>query len=139
MLCSARELGISEDHAGLLILDPALPVGQPIAEALGLKDTVFEINVTPNRGDCLSHIGVAREVAALTGRPLRLPAIDLDEASGPTVDALLQVRIEAPERCRRYAARVVEGVKIGPSPLWMQNRLRAVGVRALSNAVDITT
>ncbi|MBR2979551.1 MAG: phenylalanine--tRNA ligase subunit beta [Myxococcaceae bacterium] len=138
MLCSARELGISEDHAGLLILDPALPVGQPIAEALGLKDTVFEINVTPNRGDCLSHIGVAREVAALTGRPLRLPAIDLDEASGPTVDALLQVRIEAPERCRRYAARVVEGVKIGPSPLWMQNRLRAVGVRALSNAVDIT-
>lgn len=138
MLCSARELGVSEDHAGLLILDPALAVGTPIAEALHLRDTVFEVNVTPNRGDCLSHIGVAREVAALTGRPLRLPEIHIEEAAGPAVASLLRVGIDAPERCRRYAARVVEGVKIGPSPLWMQNRLRAVGVRALSNAVDIT-
>lgn len=138
MLCSARELGLSEDHAGLLILDPSLAVGQPIAEALHLKDTVLEINVTPNRGDCLSHIGIAREVAALTGRPLCIPQIEIAASAGPSAESLLDVRIEAPERCRRYAARIAEGVKIGPSPLWMQNRLRAVGVRALSNAVDIT-
>ena len=138
MLCSARELGLSEDHSGLLILDPSLAVGNPIADALHLKDTVFEINVTPNRGDCLSHIGIAREIAALTRRPLRIPRIELAEATGPAVESILSIRIEAPERCRRYAARVVENAKIRPSPLWMQNRLRAVGVRALSNAVDIT-
>ncbi len=138
MLCSARELGISEDHSGLLILDPSLKTGTPIADALGLKDTVFEVNVTPNRGDCLSHIGIAREVAALTHRPLRIPKAVITESDGPDVSSLLRVSIEAPERCRRYTARIARNVRIAPSPLWMQNRLRAVGVRALSNAVDIT-
>ncbi|MDR0966170.1 MAG: phenylalanine--tRNA ligase subunit beta [Myxococcales bacterium] len=138
MLCSARELGISDDHAGLLILDPSLKLGMPIADALGLGDTVFEVNVTPNRGDCLSHIGIAREVAALTGRPLKIPKIAITESAGLATDTLLDVRIDAPERCRRYAARIAEGVRIGPSPLWMQNRLRAVGVRPISNAVDVT-
>lgn len=138
MLCSAKELGISDDHSGLMILDPSLKLGTPIADALGLKDTVFEVNVTPNRGDCLSHIGVAREVAALTHRPLRIPAIQIPAFDGPDASTMLKVAIDAPDRCRRYTARIAQGVKIGPSPLWMQNRLKAVGVRALSNAVDIT-
>ncbi|HEY3452850.1 MAG TPA: phenylalanine--tRNA ligase subunit beta [Myxococcales bacterium] len=137
MLCSSRELGISEEASGLLILDPALETGTPIAEALGLKDVVFEVNVTPNRGDCLSHLGIAREVAALSGKPLKMP--DTVIAEGPnSADSLVKVRIDDLERCPRYAARVLEGAKIGPSPAWMQNRLRAVGIRALSNAVDVT-
>lgn len=137
MLCSSRELGLTEDASGLLILDPGLEVGAPIAEALGLKDTVFEVNVTPNRADCLSHLGIAREVSALTGAPLRLPSVQLAEGE-PRSEAVARVTVEDPERCPRYAARVLEGLKVGPSPLWMQNRLRAVGVRALSNVVDVT-
>ncbi len=137
MLCSSRELGLSEEASGLLILDPALKTGTPIAEALGLRDTVFEVNVTANRADCLCHLGVAREVAALTGKPLRLPDTTLVEG-GASAESLVKVRIDDLERCPRYAARVLEGATIGPSPLWMQNRLRAVGIRALSNAVDVT-
>ena len=137
MLCSSRELGLSEDAAGLLILDPALKPGTPIAEALALKDVVFEVNVTPNRPDCLSHLGIAREVAALTGTPLKLPDATLVE-SGAAAESLVKVRVDDLPRCPRYAARVLEGVKLGASPLWMQSRLRAVGVRALSNAVDVT-
>ena len=137
MLCSEKELGLSDEAAGLMILEPALQPGTPIADALGLRDVVFELNVTPNRGDCLSHLGLAREVAALTGKPLRLPQIALEEAER-AAEGSVAVRLEDPDRCWRYAARVLEGVKIGPSPRWMQNRLRAVGVRALSNAVDIT-
>ncbi len=137
MLCSAKELGLSEDASGLMILDPSLEPGTPIAQALGVEDVVFEVNVTPNRGDCLSHIGVAREVAALSGKPLKLPDVSLAETD-VRADDKVKVRIEDPDRCRRYAARVLEGIQIGPSPAWMQNRLRAVGVRAISNAVDIT-
>lgn len=137
MLCSSRELGLTEDAGGLLILDPSLKTGTPIADALGLKDVVFEVNVTPNRGDCLSHLGVAREVAALSGKPLKMP--DTKIPDGPNAaDALVKVRIDDLERCPRYAARVIEGAKIGPSTTWMQNRLRSVGIRALSNAVDVT-
>jgi phenylalanyl-tRNA synthetase beta chain len=137
MLCSSRELALSEDASGLLILEPSLKVGAPVADALGLKDVVFEVNVTPNRGDCLSHLGIAREVAALTGKPLRMPPAELDER-GERADALIRVTVEDVERCPHYAARVLERVTLGPSPMWMQNRLRAVGVRALSNAVDVT-
>lgn len=137
MLCSAKELGLSEDASGLMILDPSLEPGAPIARALGLEDVVFEVNVTPNRGDCLSHIGIAREVAALTGKPLKLPDVSFAEADA-RADEKVAVRIEDPDRCRRYAARVLEGVQIRPSPAWIQNRLRAVGVRGISNVVDIT-
>ena len=137
MLCSAKELGVSEEGAGLMILDPALEVGRPIADALGIRDVVFEINVTPNRGDCLSHLGIAREVAALTGKQLKLPPVDLTETE-QAADALVSVQIDAPDRCPRYAARVLEGLQVRASPAWMQNRLRAVGVRAISNVVDVT-
>ena len=137
MLCSARELGLDADASGLLILPKDLAPGTPIAEALGLEDVLLEVNVTPNRPDCLSHIGIAREVAALLGQPVRAPATVVQEAGEPAARAV-QVRIEAPDRCARYAARVVEGVRIGPSPAWLARRLEACGVRSISNVVDAT-
>lgn len=137
MLCSSKELGLDEGHAGLLILDPALAVGTPIAQALGLDDVILELNVTPNRADALSHLGVAREVAALLGVPLKKPAAAFKE-SNPPASAKIAIRIEDEQRCWRYAARVIEGVKVGPSPRWLQDRLKACGVRAINNLVDIT-
>jgi phenylalanyl-tRNA synthetase beta chain len=137
MLCSARELGLSEEASGLLILDRNVAPGTPVAKALGLEDVLLEVNVTPNRPDALSHVGIAREVAAATGTKVRLPRPALAEAGAPASDAV-KVRIEAPERCARYAARVVEGVKIGPSPAWLARRLESCGVRSISNVVDAT-
>ena len=137
MLCSAKELGLAEDASGLLLLDRGIAPGTPIAKALALEDVLLEVNVTPNRPDCLSHVGIAREVAALLGTKVRLPAPGLAE-QGPRAAEAVKVRIEAPDRCARYAARVVEGVKIGPSPLWLARRLEACGVRSISNVVDAT-
>jgi phenylalanyl-tRNA synthetase beta chain len=137
MLCSAKELGLSEDQSGLLILDRSVPPGTPLPKALGLADTVFEVNVTPNRPDALSHLGIAREVAAATGQALRPPRAGLRQQGGPAAQAAA-VRIEAPDRCARYAARVVEGVRIGPAPAWIRRRLESCGVRSISNAVDAT-
>ncbi|MFT3836587.1 MAG: phenylalanine--tRNA ligase subunit beta [Myxococcaceae bacterium] len=137
MLCSARELGLSEDAAGLLILDPAAKPGEPIAQALGLDDVVFELNVTPNRPDALSHLGIAREVAALYAKMAKPPKPNLREGSAKAAESI-GIRIEDQERCLRYSARVIDGVKVGPSPAWMQQRLKACGVRALSNVVDVT-
>jgi phenylalanyl-tRNA synthetase beta chain len=137
MLCSARELGLSQDGSGLLILDPATVPGTPLAQALGLEDTALEVNVTPNRPDALSHLGIAREVAAACGVKLRPPADGLAEKA-PAASADLKVRVESPERCFRYLARVIDGVKIGPSPAWLARRLEACGVRSISNVVDAT-
>ena len=137
MLCSAKELGLAEDASGLLLLDGKIAPGTPIAKALALEDVVLEVNVTPNRPDCLSHVGIAREVAALLGKKVHLPAPKLAEGGGAAKEAV-KVRIESPERCARYAARVIEGVKIGPSPLWLARRLEACGVRSISNVVDAT-
>jgi phenylalanyl-tRNA synthetase beta chain len=137
MLCSAKELGLSEESSGLLILDKSLPVGMPIVRALGLDDTLLEVNVTPNRPDALSHLGVAREVAALTSAAVKRPEAKLGESQAEAASRA-KVRIEAKERCPRYAARVVEGVKVGPSPRWLAERLKACGVRSINNLVDIT-
>jgi phenylalanyl-tRNA synthetase beta chain len=137
MLCSAKELGLAEDASGLLLLDRKIAPGTPVARALALEDVLLEVNVTPNRPDALSHLGIARELAALLGTKVRLPAPALAERGGPAAEAV-KVRIEDPERCARYAARVVEGVKIGPSPLWLARRLEACGVRSISNVVDAT-
>ncbi len=137
MLCSAKELGLPEGEQGLLILDPAAKVGTPIADALGLDDVIFEVNVTPNRSDALSHLGIAREVATLTGVALKRPAAKLVESS---VDASARVKItiDDPERCWRYVARVIEGVTVKPSPKWMQERLKSCGMRGINNLVDVT-
>jgi phenylalanyl-tRNA synthetase beta chain len=137
MLCSAKELGLDPDASGLLLLPRDLAPGTPVAQALGLDDVALEVNVTPNRPDALSHLGLAREVAALQGTRARPPASRLAE-SGPPAASLARVRVEAPDKCARYAARVVEGVRIGPSPAWLARRLEACGVRSISNAVDAT-
>jgi phenylalanyl-tRNA synthetase beta chain len=137
MLCSARELGLSQDASGLLILDRTTAPGTPVSKALGLEDALLEVNVTPNRPDALSHVGIAREVAAALRTKVRLPAPALSESGAPAGDAV-KVRIEAPERCARYAARVIENVRIGPAPAWLARRLESCGVRSISNVVDAT-
>ncbi|MBL8950031.1 MAG: phenylalanine--tRNA ligase subunit beta [Myxococcaceae bacterium] len=131
MLCSARELGLSQDHEGLMILPPETKIGSTIDRV------TFEVNVTPNRGDALSHVGIAREIAALTGKALKSPAKPVVEGGGDAA-AKISVKIEDPSRCLRYAARVIEGVKVKPSPRWLQERLEACGVRAINNLVDVT-
>ncbi|HEX4382272.1 MAG TPA: phenylalanine--tRNA ligase subunit beta [Myxococcales bacterium] len=134
MLCSERELGLSEDHAGLMILPRETKPGTRMDEVLGLPDTVFELNITPNRPDALSHLGIARELSAITGTPLR--SATLKAAGTGTLPAKVEIRDA--QRCPRYVALVIEGVRIGPSPLHVQERLRACGVRSISNVVDAT-
>jgi phenylalanyl-tRNA synthetase beta chain len=138
MLCSERELGLGDEHeAGVLALGADAQLGADLVSVLGLDDVVLEVEITPNRPDCLSVIGIARELSALTGTPLRTPKIVPVESS-EFVNALARVRIEDPELCHRFTARVLTGVKVGPSPAWMAARLRAVGLRPISNVVDIT-
>ena len=137
MLCSEKELGISEDAAGLLELPPNISVGTALATALGLDDVVFELEVTPNRPDCLSLIGVAREIRAETGNALKLPEVTLTENS-TDIREMTSVTIAASDLCPRYAARVIQGVKIGQSPSWLQQRLESVGIGVINNIVDIT-
>lgn len=137
MLCAADELGLAGDHSGLLLLDAAQPAGRPLAEVLPPPETVFDLEITWNRPDCLSIIGIAREFAALLERPLRLPEVALAESDAP-VAQLAQVRVEDPAGCPRYVARVVTDLTDGPAPAWMQQRLERCGVRPISLIVDVT-
>ena len=137
MLCSEKELGLSGDAAGLMELSTDIPLGTPLSEALGLDDVVFELEITPNRPDCLSLIGVAREIRAETGNPLKLPTVDLQE-SGINIRDLTSVTIDAPDLCPRYAARVIQGVEVAESPVWLQQRLESVGIGVINNIVDVT-
>jgi phenylalanyl-tRNA synthetase beta chain len=137
MLCSERELGLSEDHSGIMILPEGVPPGRPLSRVLGLEDTLLEVNITPNRGDCLSHLGIARELSAIYDRPLRLPALSLDR-EGMEIQGKTSVTLLEPEHCPRYAARLILGVTVGPSPRWLRQRLESVGLRSISNIVDIT-
>ena len=137
MLCSAKELAISQDHSGIMELDAALVPGTPLVNALPKGETVFDLEITWNRSDCLSVIGIAREFAALLGRPLKLPAVDFSEEDGTDVNALAKVVVET-ENCPRYTARVLTGVQDGPSPDWMAKRLEQCGVRSLGLIVDVT-
>jgi len=141
MMCSARELGLGDDHGGLLVLPNTLTLGTPIHEAIGAGDVVFDLEITPNRPDCLSHLGLARELAAWFRLPLQYPAIKTGEpaAGAPAVPHLLEsVVVTAAEDCPHYTAHVVSGVKIGPSPAWLQEALQAVGLRPINNVVDVT-
>ena len=137
MMCAAEELGLPKGEDGLLILPAETPVGIKLSEAMGGADTVFDIEVTPNRPDWLSVIGIAREVSALTGNPLKLPEISLTEGTEQT-EKLTSVKVEAPDLCPRYTARVIRGVKIGPSPAWLKQALEKVGMRSINNVVDVT-
>jgi len=137
VLCSEAELGVSDDHSGLMELSGDISPGDDLVRGLGLDDAVIEFEISPNRPDCLSVVGLAREVAALSGGALRLPPLDPPE-SEPHASELAKVRVEAPHRCRRYIARVIRGARIAPSPLWLQSRLRAAGMRPINNVVDVT-
>ena len=137
MLCSEKELGISADAAGLMELPTDLPPGTPLAKALGLDDVVLELEVTPNRPDCLSLIGVAREIRAETGNTLNLPQVNCQEGE-TDVHSVTSVTIDAPDLCPRYAARVIQGTKVGQSPAWLKQRLESVGVGVINNIVDVT-
>jgi phenylalanyl-tRNA synthetase beta chain len=142
MICAEDELGLGDSHDGILVLDDAAPVGAPLADWLREQgempgDAVLDIAITPNRPDATSHVGVARDVAALTDRPLVLPDVEVPEAGGEAAD-LVTVEIESPETCPRFVGMVVRDVTVGPSPEWMQERLRAVGLRPISNVVDVT-
>ncbi len=135
MVCSEKELGLSEDHTGIIELPADAPVGADLRDYLG--DAVLDLALTPNRPDCLSVIGVAREVAALTGARLTVPEIEYPD-DGTPVESLMKVSIQDGADCHRYCATIVRGVSPGASPEWMQARLKACGMRPISNIVDIT-
>ena len=139
MLCAADELGLGSDHAGLLLLDPATPIGLSINDAIPGGDTVLDIEITPNRPDALSHMGIARELAAWLRTEVNFPEIKFRGATPETQrpDLLNEVRVDAPEDCPLYSAFVISGVKVGPSPAWLQERLKSVGLRPINNLVDI--
>src|SRR5690625_4716672 len=136
MLCSESELGISDDHSGIMVLDESIPAGTTINEVIDMvEDTIYEIGITPNRPYAAIHLGVARDLAAALGKPLESPLAEpvelnpLDEFS---------VEIRDAEKCPRYVARIVHGVTIGESPQWLQKRLRSIGLRPVNNVVDAT-
>ncbi|MSQ27640.1 MAG: phenylalanine--tRNA ligase subunit beta [Dehalococcoidia bacterium] len=135
MICSERELGLSDQHEGILVLPETAPLGAALRDYL--SDVVFDIDVTPNRPDCYSVVGVAREVAVLTGKQAREPDSRYPETALPIAESA-RVQIDDPDLCLRYTASLVTGVKIGPSPAWMQQRLAAAGMRPINNVVDVT-
>jgi phenylalanyl-tRNA synthetase beta chain len=138
MLCAAGELDLPDDgYEGIMILPADAPVGRPLVAYLGAEDTVLDLAVTPNRGDCLSVLGIAREVAALTGARLH-PTSPSPGEEGVAARTLIRVDVEAPDLCPRYCARVLRGVRIGPSPPWLRTRLEMVGMRPIVNVVDAT-
>ncbi|MEE4261965.1 MAG: phenylalanine--tRNA ligase subunit beta [Desulfobacteraceae bacterium] len=137
MLCSEKELGLGLDGSGIMALDPSLALGDDLAKALGLEDTVFELDLTPNRPDCLCVIGIAREIAAIQNTSLKYPDYSLSD-TGDMISSLTSVKIKAPDHCPRYSARLVENIEIKPAPFWMQDRLLSVGLRPINNIVDIT-
>lgn len=141
MICAADELGIGDSHDGILVLDASAKIGEPVAGLLAaaghsVSDAVLDVAITPNRPDATSHIGVARDIAVLTNTPLSKPDVTVPDTGGEAA-TLIDVEIESPRACPRYAAAVVADVKIGPSPPWLQARLRAVGLRPRNNVVDI--
>lgn len=142
MICAEDEIGLSEDHAGIMVLDAAIPVGKPVAELYDYyQDWIYEIGLTPNRMDAMSHYGVAKDVCAyLTYHEAKAEPISPFKQT-PVVDAALKpfdVVIDNPEACARYSGILIEGVKVGPSPAWLKNKLQAIGARSINNIVDIT-
>ena len=135
MVCSVLELGMGDEHEGILVLDDDAPVGTPLVDYMG--DAILDAEVTPNRPDCLSILGIAHEVAALTGQTATEPDISYPE-EGPDIESEVKIEIADPELCYRYTASLVTGIKIGPSPQWMQEALIKAGQRPINNMVDIT-
>ncbi|MGE4192926.1 MAG: phenylalanine--tRNA ligase subunit beta [Pseudodesulfovibrio sp.] len=137
MICSERELGFSEDHEGIWVLDDSLKVGDKLVDALNLERVVFDFDITPNRADCLSILGFARETALAFDLPLTLPKLNLVEAGGNAADEM-KIVIDDPELCPAYHGRIIKGVTLGKAPDWMRFKLLALGQRPISNIVDVT-
>ncbi len=137
MICSALELGVGSDADGIMVLESKAKVGTPLAKYLGQTDIIYELEVTANRGDWLCHLGVAREVGAIVGKRMRRPTIKLKE-SKTRAASLAKVKILDSEKCPRYSARILRGVRVQPSPQWLRDRLAAVGFRSINNVVDVT-
>ena len=135
MICSELELGLGDDHTGIIVLPDDAPLGEPLSDYMG--DTVLDLELTPNRLDCLSMLGVAHEVAALIGGAVTEPEIRYEETGAP-VEERVSISIADPDLCHRYTATVIDGVNIGPSPQWLQDRLTRAGLRPISNVVDVT-
>ena len=135
MICSESELGLGEDHAGIIVLDGEPEVGTPLSDLVELPDVVFDLEVTPNRPDAMSMVGVARDLAAHYGIDYRNSVIEMPTVDGATP---ITVEIDDPIGCRRFTAREITGVSMGPAPLWLRHRLSKVDVRAISNVVDVT-
>ena len=143
MNCSARELGIGSDHDGIMILPEDAPIGMPLADYLKLSDTVLDLEITPNRPDCLSMVGMAREVGAMYAVDAKNPLDEMEAALQegadlPAIDELATVTVEDVDRCPRYTARVIKNVQVGPSPDWLAERVTAAGARSINNVVDVT-
>jgi phenylalanyl-tRNA synthetase beta chain len=136
MICAEDELGLSDDHTGVIILSHKAELGQDFKEYLkSMRETTIDLDLTPNRGDAFSHLGVARDLAAGLDTEIRMPEISIKEGSTP-IEELARIDISASDGCHRYAGRVITGIKIGPSPDWMVKRLEAVGIRSINNVVD---
>lgn len=138
MICSESELGLSDDHTGIMVLDESIQTGTPLNDILKMeKDTVFEIGLTPNRPDAACHIGVARDLAAVTETELSNPYTDIDVAGG-SIDDRISITISDSEKCHRYVGIMVENVTVQESPEWLKTRLTAIGLRPINNIVDVT-
>ncbi len=137
MICSEKEIGLGEDHEGILVLDASLKEGVPLEQALKMNDAILEIAVTPNRADALSHIGIARDLSALFDKPLTMPEITLNESNRKSHE-FADVEIIDSENCPRYIGKVVLNVEIKESPEWLKNRLKSIGLRPINNVVDVT-
>ena len=137
MLCSDAELGLAKESEGIIILPEDAPIGKEYREYAGLNDVIFELEITPNRPDCLSHIGIAREVAAYYNRKVKYPVIEIAETI-ESVNTVIKVNIEDKDRCKRYMGRVIKNVKIKESPEWLKARIRAMGLNPINNVVDVT-
>nr|WP_295905714.1 phenylalanine--tRNA ligase subunit beta [uncultured Bdellovibrio sp.] len=137
MLCSLKELGLAKESDGIAILPADAPVGKPYAEYAGYDDITFELKVTPNRADCLSHYGLAREVACLFGKELKAPKAE-PKTSSQSTKSEIALEVKAFDLCPRYTGRYIKGVKVGPSPEWLQKRIESVGLNSINNIVDVT-
>jgi len=137
MICSERELGLGNDASGILVLDQQAAAGTPLAVYFGKTDVIYEIGITPNRADCLSHVGVAREIGLLVHKKPAIPKIVLNESTERSSQSAT-IEILDEEKCPRYSARIIKNIKIGPSPPWLQNLLTSIGIRPINNVVDVT-
>ena len=136
MLCSEEELGLGSDSSGIMILPEDAPIGMPLKEYLGVNDVVFELEITPNRPDCLSHIGIARELGAYYNKEVNYPSTEINDETGEKTEDNIKVEIENSDLSKRYVARIIKNVTVKESPAWLKERVESIGIRSINNIVD---